>query len=299
MAETPDLSLLTTAFVEFGGKIFRKNINKLDLSGQGIIVYKNVKAPIPLPMLTATGSPRPYRAQDDTTTPVALADRVLTVYQSKWDFDVDPEKWRNTYLARFKAGDQAFADFIINAVSEKYLAEINDNTVYLGIRDAAGTSAVDLADGWGTIIAAEIVATHITPVTTGVITSSNALAKVSLIATSVPAWMRTAGFRVYCSYAMFDLYATNYAATFGFQFQPDATDRYRINNTKGYLFPVSWMGTSQRLIATVDNNLAMGTDGDSVQVAASMRRNIIEVREMMPIGFQITDLDALVVNEQA
>lgn len=299
MAETPDLSLLTTSFVEFGGKIFRKNINKLDLSNQGILVYKNVKAPQVLPKLTATGSPRPYRAQDDTTTPVAIADRVLTVYQSKWDFDVDPEKWRNTYLARYKSGDQGFADYIINAVSEEYLKEINDNTVWLGIRDAAGTSAVDLADGWGTIIAAEIVATNITPVTTGAVTSSNAVAKVALVSAAVPAWMRTKGFRIFCSWAAFDNYATNYAATFGYQFNPDSLNSYRINNVNATLQPVSWLGTSGRLVATVDNNLIMGTDGESVQVAASMRRNIIEVREMMPIGFQIADLDAIVVNDQA
>jgi hypothetical protein len=36
-----------------------------------------------------------------------------------------------------------------------------------------------------------------------------------------------------------------------------------------------------------------------VAVAASYNRNIIEARYMMPVGFQIADLDALFVNEQS
>jgi hypothetical protein len=59
------------------------------------------------------------------------------------------------------------------------------------------------------------------------------------------------------------------------------------------------MGTSSRLIATLPDNLVFGTDVERVQVAASQRRNIIEVRLMMPIGTQIQDLDAILVNDQA
>ena len=62
---------------------------------------------------------------------------------------------------------------------------------------------------------------------------------------------------------------------------------------------MSWMGTSQRLILTVGGNLIVGTDLEGVEVAASMRRNIVEVRQMMAVGLQIADLEALVVNDQA
>lgn len=300
MAETPDLSAITSSFVEFGGKIFRKHINKLDLADQGILVYKNVKTPMVLPKLSVSGGPRPYRAQDDTTTPVAITDRTLTVRQSKWDFDVDPEKWRNTYLAKWKPNSAAFSDYIMESVAEAYLAAINDQTVYLGVYNPAGTTAAAIADGFGTIIANEITATNLVPVTTTAITTpATAGAAISAMTASVPVWMRTAGYRIFCSYAVFDFYAAYYASTFQYVFQPDALNRYRINNQNAFLQPVSWLGTSGRLIATVDDNLVMGTDGDTVEVAASMRRNIIEVREMMPIGFQIADLDAIRVSTQA
>jgi hypothetical protein len=45
--------------------------------------------------------------------------------------------------------------------------------------------------------------------------------------------------------------------------------------------------------------LIIGTDLEGVEVAASMRRNIIEVRQMMAVGLQFADLDAMVVNDQA
>lgn len=300
MAETPDLSALSTSFNEFGGKIFRKNINKLDLSNQGILVYKNVKTPIVLPKVSVSGGPRPYRAQDDTTTPVAVTDRTLTVNQSKWDYDVDPEKFRNTYLAKWKPGAPSFAEWIMQVVAEEYLSSINTNVVYLGSYNAAGTTPASIATGFGTIIAAEIAATNLTAQTTTAITDgASALAAVDVITAAAPSWMREMGYRIFCSYASFDWYAKGYAAAFGYQFKPDLLNRYPVNNQNAYLQPVSWMGTSGRLIATIDNNLCMGTDGDSVAVAASSRRNIIEVRQMMPIGFQIADLDALIVSSNA
>ena len=98
--EAPDLSALTAAFVKFGGKILKKEVNELDLSSPAITVMKNIKQPEALPRINATGGPIPYRAQDDTAgNGVEFTDRTLTVYQSKWDFDYDPEKYRNTYLA--------------------------------------------------------------------------------------------------------------------------------------------------------------------------------------------------------
>lgn len=297
---TPDLSALTTSFVKFGGKIFMKNVNDADFKGQGILVYKNVKAPIPLTKLSGQGNIRPYREQDDTSgNGVAFTDRILTVYQSKWDMDVDPEKYRNTYLA----SDQEipFYQFILEQVAKEYLAQINDSAAYLGSYNAAGSTAAAIATGWGTIIAAEITATNLTPVVTGAITTANAVDKVELVAkdAQVKAWMRNKGFVVYCSFATFDKYCTHYRTLNGFQFQPGNKNEYWIDGINARLKPVSWMGTSSRLIATIENNLAVGTDGESVKFAATARRNIIELRPMMPIGFQIADLGAMVVNDQA
>lgn len=297
---TPDLSTLTSSFVKFGGKIFMKNVNEADFKGQGIQVFKNVKAPIALPKLSAQGNPRPYREQDDTSgNDMKFTDRVLTVYQCKWDTDVDPEKYRNTYLA--DGSSNPFYQYILEQIAKEYLAQINDNVAYLGVYNGAGSTAAAIATGWGTIIAAEITATNLTPVVTGAITSANAVDKVELVAkdAQVKAWMRTKGFNVYCSFATFDKFCAHYRTLNGYQYKPGNNNEYWIDGINAKLKPVSWMGTSARLIATPDNNLVLGTDGESVQMAATARRNIIELRPMMPVGFQIADLGAMVVNDQA
>lgn len=298
--EAPNLTALNNSFLELGPNIFRKNINELDLTNQGLLMYRNVKTPQALPRTTVSGGPRPYRSQDDTSDTFGVADRILTVNQSKWDFDIDTEKFRNTYLAKYKPGAPAFAEWIIQEVSKSYLAAINDNTMYLGSYNAAGTDAAAMATGWGTMIAAEITATNITPVTTTAITDgASALAAVAAVTKKAKPWMRKKGYRVFCSYDSFDWYAAGYKAANNYAFLPDANNRYRIDNQNAFLQAVSWMGTSGRLIATIDDNLAMGTDCDSIQVATSVRRNIIEARLMMPIGLQIADLDALLVSTQA
>jgi hypothetical protein len=109
--------------------------------------------------------------------------------------------------------------------------------------------------------------------------------------------MREKGFTIYCSYTKFDNFRKDYRTRYGFNFDKNVEGLYKLDNLNVEIRPVAWMGTSGRLIATVKENLAFGTDIERVQVAASMRRNIIEVRLMMPVGTQIQDLDAIFVND--
>ena len=296
MAEAPDLSAISTSLVKFGGSILSKQVNKF--APKGVLVYKNVKMPIPLAKISAQGGPRPYRAQDDTSgNGAAITDRVLTVYQSKWDYDVDYEKSRNTYLADLP--NQSFGEYVASQIAKEYMAAINNSTAYLGVYNASGSNAAAIATGWGTLIADLITATTITPVTTGAITSTNAVDKVETVAEAAPSWMKELGFRIHCSFATLEKYKKDYRTKYGFTFQPDAQGEYKLDGMNAILTPQSFMNSSARLIATPDNNLVVGTDGDSIQMPNSIRRNIVEVRAMMPIGFQIADLDSLIVNDQA
>jgi hypothetical protein len=154
----PDLSAIATSFVERGGPIFAKRVLNWQLRKQGVQVRTNVKTPQALTKLSAVGGPRPYRAVDDIAgNGVKFTDRTLTVYNSKWDYDFDPEEFRNTYLANDP--QVPFAQAAAEQLAKEYLAGIQTSTLYLGVRNAAGTGAVDICDGWGTIIAAAIVAT--------------------------------------------------------------------------------------------------------------------------------------------
>jgi hypothetical protein len=294
---TPDLSTLTSSFVERGPSIFTKGILGWNLRGQGVQVRTNVNAPQAMTRLSAVGNPRPYTAADALTNGPTFTDRVLTAYQSKWDFDFDAEEFRNTYLANDPA--MPFYEASISHVSAAFLDQLTTSTLYLGSRSGAGTTAAAIATGWGTDIAALITAVTITPIATGAISDTTGVDKFELMVAGVPIWMREKGFIIYCSYTKFDNYRKDYRTRYGFNFDKNVEGKYKMDNVNCEIRPVSWMGTSGRLIATIENNLVFGTDIERVQVAASQRRNIIEVRLMMPVGMAIQDLDSLKVNDVA
>jgi hypothetical protein len=292
----PSLTALETAFVQ-GANIFRKNVLGWDLRGKGIQVRTNVVAPQALTKLSAVGAPRPYRTQDDFGTGPDFSDRTLTAYQSKWDYEFDPENFRNTYLATLP--DAPFEAAAVDQVSKTYLDTITRLTLWAGVRNGAGTGAADLCDGWGTIIAAEITATNLTPVVTGAIASTDAVTKVETLAEGVPLWMREMGFVVLCSYNVFDKYKKHYRTLNGFGFEKGENQEYNLDGINAVLRPVAFMGTSQRLVATLPNNLVFGTNVEAVETFPTPHLNIMKIRHMMPVGCQIQDLEALVVNDQA
>jgi hypothetical protein len=296
----PDLSAIATSFGKLGSAIFGKKVVQWDLRGEGIQVRTNVKTPQFMTKLSAVGHPQLYRSQDDTSgNGVKYTDRTLTAHQTKWDSDFDPEQFRNTYLADPAAAEGNFVQAANNQMAKEYLAQLLTSVLGSGVYSAGGTNLADIADGWLTIIANEITATNLTPVATGAITNTNALDSVEAVAQSVPEWMLQMGFRVYCSYQTFFKYTKNYRNANGFGFNPTPTGEYKLDNLNAILDPQVWMGTSQRIIACVDQNLVFGTDIEQVAFFPSVRRNIIENRAMMPVGCQIQDLDGIYVNDAA
>ena len=292
---TPDVSTLSTAFGVWGGRILRKHVNTLEI-GMGVTMYKGVKTPQFMTKLSAVGNPVPYSAGDSTGTAAAkFTDRTLTVRQSKWDFDIDPEIYRQKYLNT--DASVPFYQYILDQVGTEYMAAINDNVLFKGIYNASGTTASAIANGWVTILAAEVTATNLTAKVIGAITGSNAVTKVETFASAQPTWWRKQGFVIKCSYATFDAYKTNYRSINAFGFQPRVDNKYYLDGFSNVVLePVSWI-TNDGLLGVVFNALAFGTDGDQIQVSASMRRNIIEVRLMMPVGLEIEDLDCVSVSD--
>jgi hypothetical protein len=298
-ADAPDLSAISTGFFTKGPETFRKQVNSWNLDKYGIRVYKRVKQPIKLPKLSAKGGPRPYRTNDDSSgNGFKFTDRELKVNQSKWDFTYNPEEFRNTYLQ--DESEQPEYQQALDQISKEYLAAINDSAMGSGTYNSSGTTAAAIATGYLTIIANEISGSAITPVVTGSISTSNAVTKVETLVSAMPAWMRErTDVKILCSYDVFDKYKTHYRASFGFTFQPSAIGKYIVDGTNIELVPCSWMGSSQRLIGTIDGNLVAGTDSDAISVHPSIKMDQIEVRLKMAVGLQIADLEALIVNDQA
>jgi len=297
-----DIQITTDAFLQFGGSIFSQALLKWNLANQGIQIRTNVNAPQSLTKLSSRGAPRPYRSNDDKDSQGAVySDRILTAYMAKWDFPFDFEDFRNTYLADPAMKDKMMYEGALAFLSEKFLEHLNTSTIYSGIRDGAGDAPEDVCNGWGTIIDAEITLATITAVATGALTNANAVTKVELLTNdaSFPIKMKEMGFIVYCSYATARKYAQHYRTLNNINFRPNEVGDYPLDNENAVLRPVSWMGTSGRLIATVKNNLVFGTDTNQVSVYPTPRYNIIDTRLMMPVGCEINDLDLLMVNDQS
>lgn len=296
MAVTPDLSALTTDMVKFGGNILRKQVNAMDL--EGITIFRNVKEPIAMPKLSALGGPRPYSEGDNTTGNGAkFTDRVLTVYQSKWDYDVDPEVFRNTYLGDASA-NMPFHQFILEQISAEYAGQINDSTLGTGVRNASGTTAAAIADGFITIAKAEVTALNLTAKAVGAIAATDAVTKIEGFAELAPVWMQKKGFFVRCSFQTFHDYKKHYRSLNGYGFEQNQKGQYVLDGFPApvVLLPTSWI-TTDGLLAHAAGALVFGTDGGRIQNSASVRRNIIENRLMMPVGCQIADLDAVMVSD--
>jgi hypothetical protein len=288
-------SALTAAFLQ-GASVFGKRVLDWDIRNAGIEVRTNVKAPQALTKLSADGVPRPYRIADDFNG-ATFVDRVLTVSAAKYDMQLDPEDLRNKYLATLP--EFPFEQFAVDQAAKQFLDAVTTSTLGLGVLNAAGSTAADLWTGWLSIIAAEITATTISPVVTGAITSANAVTKVEQVGDALPTLVKQNGFRILCSYDILSKYRIHYRTLNGFGFNKNEKGQYQLDGVNGVLQPQAWMGTSQRLIATVDGNLVFGTDIEGIAMHPTPYLNYLKTRLIMTGGCQIKDLAVLTVNDQA
>lgn len=294
---THDLTALTNGFVG-SAEVYRKNLLQWNIRKFGIQVRTNVNTPQALAKFESAGNAMPYRKQDDFVGTV-VTDRVLTAFQAKLDQELDPEDFRNEYLAQLP--EMPFNDFAIQAGGEKFLSDLMTSTLWTGVRNASGTAAVDICDGWGTILAAEITATNLTEVATGALTSANAVTKVEEVYEACPTWMKEKeeGIIIYCSYGTLEKYKKHYRTLNAFGFKRDEKGQYPLDGANAILMPVSFMGTSGRVVATLRGNFVFGTDIEQLKNHPTPHLNLLRNRIMFPVGCQIKDLDAISLNDQA
>lgn len=304
-----DVSGITAGLKEFGGEVIKKKVSEWDLQND-VYIHRNITMPVGLPKISASGNPRPYAEAENMTDPT-FTDQTLTVYQTKWDWSADFEKIRNTYLSSTSNGTldpntTPLYSYILEQYSTEYLAQLYDNAVGAGTYNSAGTTAASCATGYLTLIAAAITATTLTAIASGAMTTVNCVTIVETFCGGLPTWMLQRGFKIFCSWNVFNKYKTHYRTLNGFGFQTGAPGKYMLDGFKGTLEPRGWMGSSQRLIAvpdvpkgSIDNVLHFGTNDEQIAIYPTQSLNTIKVRMLYPIGLQISDLSAIFVNDQA
>lgn len=309
---TPDTSALAAYAGAHEQKLFSTLRNSLDILND-ITIVPGIKNTLKLTKLSVNNGVRTYReAFDASDNDLEYSGRDLSVELLKRDIRINPLKYRSTWMSQvMQAGvnppDIPFAAYVFEQMAIKIAQEINDNA-YLA-KKGDGTSVATSFDGLGTKIADAIAdetikpGTGLKPIATGVLTSGNTVAAVETLVRSMPIAYRQAGFGVICSFDSFDKYNDNYRDLFKKNYESNEDGVYYIDATsrKIKLIPCTWMGTSQRLIATPKENLLAGVDGlgDMDRIHTDIELEIIRQRVLFALGFQIRDLEAIRVNDQA
>lgn len=307
-ASTPTVSSLAAYGGKYEKKVFSTLRNELDLL-KDTTVIPGIKNSLNLTKLTVASGTRAYREQFDAADgDLDYTPRKLSVELLKRDIQINPLKYRETWMSELmKPGvnpqDLPFAQYVFDEIAKKVAQEVNDGS-YLAVK-GAGNSVATTVDGFGTIIAGLL--TGQTPaktaIATGAITASNAVSKFEQMMKSMPVVYRNAGFDIFCSYANWDNYQEDYRDKYGKYLETNKDGFFYIDSTKRKvkIVPATWMNSSGRLIATPKENIVTGVDaiGDMDKIHTDVELELLKLRILFAIGFQIRDLDALQVNDQA
>jgi hypothetical protein len=166
-------------------------------------------------------------------------------------------------------------------------------------------NASAIATGIGTIIAKEIAASALTPITTGAITNTNALTKVEQMYNAMTVPHKNKGGVIRVSPDVYRKYVEHERSVYGNTVSsPEFGDgkKYVYGTGKKWeLRECTWMGASQRIIMTQFENIAFGTnlvDMPGITKTVETLHGYDAVAKFL-VGFEIADLENLYVNDQA
>jgi hypothetical protein len=354
-----DVSALAAFPGKYERQLFSTMINSMDIV-KDITVMPNVKKKINLTKLKIKKGVRPYSGTHEPDTgDFIYTPRVLEVKVGKRDILIDPEDYRNTWMAEEAgAGSGAskktipFEQYVWAEVMKALGAELNDETAYFGLDLSALTvevwgagdtyaageyvtfgsptrwykvlantnaaesptthpakykdiTAIVIAKGLGTIIAEEITAANLAATATGAITDgATAKAAFKKLFRSHTDVYKGAGLVTFCSWTDYEFLLDGLSENTKYT-NPDGSPVGQLylpeTGKKNLIKPVTWMNGSRRLICTPAQNLIMGTDllSDLNDIKTIEDVYTLKTGIKFTIGFQIRDLSALRVGDQA
>ncbi len=279
----PSSSNITAALLDYAPQ---NSSDLLSVMYQGMDVWNDVtvlpdvKNKIRLTTLLVDSILKPYTS---TFTPslqkINFKPRDIGVDVGKADLLLDPEEYRQTYLAEFtKKGvqrspeDLPFEQYVWEAIFAKFGEDVNNVAAYFGVHNAGGSAPVDVCDGFGTKLAAMITASEVTPNSVGALVKTTAQDQLLTIWRSIPEKFRVK-----------KLQMTAYMSQDSYDAYEDGQDTKSYNNGLGESFlgpkylrhtsgmlelrPVSWMSGSDRVIITPKSNIIMAADATEMDLA--------------------------------
>jgi hypothetical protein len=197
----------------------------------------------------------------------------------------------------------------------KNVASSVERIIWNGTYNAAatpanGTDTLQVNDGFLKKVADAITATTITPVVTGAITSSNAVAKLEAVWSALPNQLKKPGCKMYMSQSVYEFYNLNYRTLYGGVNYTDNTGFVKrfLELSGGYcqMIPIPAMGASQRVILDPVGLMHIGTDleSDFTRILTQENYRAMSLMVDAKIGVELVaeklgTVEYLVVNDQA
>lgn len=226
-------------------------------------------------------------------------------FKTELKFILRSEEMRayRSYLkgAGITSDDMSLIEYLLQMPMEKQMEELED-AMWQGEELSSGIGTrplIDRVNGYRKIAYDAGVAGNATVVTTGAITSSNAVDKVQLLYKAANKTMKKKGLMIFCSYTLFEAYQEHLLTL-----HPNADTQIeevkgqgytlqgmplRLGARKSFLVPVPGMGDDDALIGTRPEFLAYGFDYESEATQWDIQKQGWETWALnaFPVGFQI------------
>ena len=358
-----DVSALTGYAQQMQKPLISTLVNAMDIKDD-ILFQPGVKNTMALPKLKVGKGFKPYTGTFvNENNATKYTDRTLTVKVGQRDLLIDPEDYRNKYLA-WQAGLGAaannkenqipFSQYLWNQIVTELAAEINDQTAFFGfdytaviaynagtaysvgnrmfytqngvvkyfeciVATTAGQTPDTNPTKWNDVSAGAVspgIKSYLSAVTgsnaiaTGAITDgATALTKTTQMYTAIPGAFRKTPMVMHMSYTDSDFLINGILNTYSKYTKEDleAGSYYLpLSNKLCLVKPATWMSGSRRIILEPcdksgrGQNLIMGVDllSDINQIEVIKQAYQLQLAIKFALGFQISDLEAIWINDQ-
>lgn len=137
MPVSPDISLIAGYAGDHKGDLIRRAVLGME-AARHLTVLPNVKDQTPLISLSITKGLRPYTSTPLYEAEIGHGNRILKTGLGKKEFEIDPQRYRNTYLSKYMPGsatDKAipFEQFANEAMIEEFGNEWNESVIFFGL----------------------------------------------------------------------------------------------------------------------------------------------------------------------
>lgn len=233
---------------------------------------------------------RPYKRDWDPATDKAnLEPRTGRVEIGEVMLEEEPMAYRKTYLGHIlkdgvNPNDHPFEKDFLEGLSRQAASDFNDITAFWGKRNSAGNGPADVNDGFFTIIDAEISAAKISValknmILTGLIDKTNSVPKLKEFyrtACNINPALRGKKVKMRISHNMLDDYNDCYQDMNGaLPYNKEFDQTFLEGSGKNCILePLTGMGTTRRIILTVDWNMSILCDLESDQENVTITKGI-------------------------